>query len=104
MSAVVDRGYRLEGGRVGYLLFHGLAGTPLELRFVARSLNGAGYTVHCPQMAGHCGTTADLKAVRWQDWVAGAEKALTELRKECDTVFVGGTCTWRPAVLTMCRR
>jgi carboxylesterase len=91
MSAVVDRGYRLEGGRVGYLLFHGLAGTPLELRFVARSLNGAGYTVHCPQMAGHCGTTADLKAVRWQDWVAGAEKALTELRKECDTVFVGGT-------------
>ncbi len=91
MSGGVDRSYRLEGGRVGFLLFHGLAGTPLELRFVARSLNGAGYTVHCPQIAGHCGTSDDLKATRWQDWVDGGEEALVELRKSCDTIIVGGT-------------
>jgi carboxylesterase len=91
MSVGVDRSYRLDGGRVGFLLFHGLAGTPLELRFVARSLNAAGYTVYCPQLVGHCGTVDDLKNSSWQQWVAGADAALTELRKTCDTVMVGGT-------------
>jgi carboxylesterase len=91
MSTVVDRSFRLDGGRVGFLLFHGLAGTPLELRFVARSLAGSGYTVHCPQLAGHCAGEADLKAVRWTDWVEGAEEALMRLRKDCDVVITGGT-------------
>jgi carboxylesterase len=91
MTVGVDRSYRLEGGRVGFLLFHGLAGTPLELRFVARSLNNAGYTVSCPQMAGHCGSPEDLKQTRWQDWVASGDAALTELRKTCDVVITGGT-------------
>lgn len=86
----VDRSYRIAGGRTGFLLFHGLAGTPVELRFVARSLAAAGYTVHCPQIVGHCGTGEDLKATRWQDWLSGAEENLHQLRKECDTVIAGG--------------
>lgn len=89
--SVADRSFRIAGGRVGFLLFHGLAGTPVELRFVARSLAASGYTVHCPQIVGHCGTSEDLKATRWTDWLAGAEASLVELRKECDTVIVGGT-------------
>lgn len=86
----VDCSYRIAGGRVGFLLFHGLAGTPVELRFVARSLAASGYTVHCPQIVGHCGTGDDLKATRWADWLKGAEASLHALRKECDTVIAGG--------------
>lgn len=80
----------LSGGRVGFLLMHGLAGTPVELRFVANSLNRAGYTVLCPMMAGHGGSDLLLNTSTWEDWVASADAALDRLREECDHVIVGG--------------
>ena len=91
--SVKDHSYRVAGGRVGVLLLHGLCGTPTEMRFVANGLARAGYTVHCPQLAGHCGTEQDIKSTTWQDWYASAEAALIEIRKECDVVVVGGLST-----------
>ncbi|MDX2258848.1 MAG: alpha/beta fold hydrolase [Hyphomicrobiaceae bacterium] len=85
--------YKIPGGRTGVLLIHGLAGTPTEMRFVANGLARTGATVHCPQLAGHGGTADDLKATTWQDWYKSVEDALIEMRKECDTVFVGGLST-----------
>jgi carboxylesterase len=87
-----DTTYRIAGGRTGVLLIHGLCGTPAEMRFVAMGLARAGYTVHCPTLAGHGGSRADIVKTTWQDWYASAEAALAELRKECDTVIVGGLC------------
>ena len=85
-----DQTVRFNGGKVGVLLLHGLGGTPAEVRFVAMGLNKAGYTVHTPQLAGHGGASdGDTK---WQDWYRSARAALVELRKECDTVIVGGLC------------
>jgi carboxylesterase len=91
--SVKDHSYRVAGGRVGVLLLHGLCGTPTEMRFVANGLARAGYTGHCPQLAGHCGTEEDIKNTTWQDWYASAEAALVEIRKECDIVIVGGLST-----------
>jgi carboxylesterase len=91
--SVKDHSYRVAGGRVGVLLLHGLCGTPTEMRFVANGLARAGYTVHCPQLAGHCGTEDDIKNTTWQDWYVSAEAALIEIRKECDIVIVGGLST-----------
>ncbi len=85
-----DQTIRFQGGKVGVLLLHGLGGTPAEVRFVAMGLNKAGYTVHTPQLAGH-GTNSDGDT-KWQDWYRSARAALVELRKECDTVIVGGLC------------
>ena len=82
--------YRFTGGSVGFLLIHGLGGTPMELRFVAQGLARNGHTVVCPQLAGHCGTADDLRATGWKDWYASVEKAHAELIKECDVVIVGG--------------
>ncbi|HXF53411.1 MAG TPA: alpha/beta fold hydrolase [Hyphomicrobiaceae bacterium] len=87
-----DHTYRIKGGKVGVLLIHGLCGTPAEMRFVAMGLGRAGYTVHCPQLAGHGGSREDIVKTGWQDWYRSAEAALDELRKECDTVIVGGLC------------
>jgi carboxylesterase len=87
-----DTTYRIAGGRTGVLLIHGLCGTPAEMRFVAMGLARAGYTVHCPTLAGHGGSRQDIVGTTWQDWYASAEKALDELRLECDTVIVGGLC------------
>ena len=85
-----DQHLVLPGGRVGFLLMHGLAGTPVELRFVAQGLNRAGYTVHAPLLAGHGGSDLMLSTTRWTDWVASGEQALERLRQDCDHVVIGG--------------
>ena len=66
--------YLWRAGRSGVLLVHGLTGTPNEMRFVARGLHEAGYTVHAVQLAGHCGSAEDLVKTGWQDWYASVEK------------------------------
>jgi carboxylesterase len=89
-TSIRDRSYYQAGSKTGFLLIHGLTGTPIELRYIANGLSRAGYTVSVPQLAGHCGTLEDLKATHWQDWYQSAEDALLELRKTCDLVIVGG--------------
>jgi carboxylesterase len=89
-TPIRDRSYYQAGSKTGFLLIHGLTGTPIELRYIANGLSRAGYTVSVPQLAGHCGTLEDLKATHWQDWYQSAEDALLELRKNCDLVIVGG--------------
>src|SRR6476661_1390431 len=53
-----DQSYRVAGNNVGVLLIHGLCGTASEMRYVANCQARQGYTVLCPQLAGHCGTRA----------------------------------------------
>jgi len=86
----MDQSIRLSGGRLGFLLIHGLGGTPLEMRYVAQGLYHAGHTVHVPQLAGHCGSSDDLKATRWADWYATVEREHDRLKAHCDTIVVGG--------------
>ncbi|MBO0763412.1 MAG: alpha/beta fold hydrolase [Hyphomicrobiaceae bacterium] len=88
--AIPDYSETFRGGPTGFLLIHGLGGTPVELRFIGIGLARAGYTVTCPQLAGHCGSFEDLRASSWRDWYASVEEAHAELRKTCKTVIVGG--------------
>lgn len=85
-----DHAIRLAGGRTGFLLIHGLGGTPAELRLVARGLHAAGHTVHCPQLAGHCGSEADLLATGWRDWAQSVLHELDRMRGICDRIILGG--------------
>jgi carboxylesterase len=87
---IVDHSFVLGSGRTGFLLVHGLGGTPIEFKFAARGLARLGFAVHCCQLAGHCGDGADLLATRWSDWYESVEAALERMRGECDTVLVGG--------------
>lgn len=77
-------------GRVGVLLIHGLGGTPIEVKSLARQICDTGATVYCCQLAGHCGTEEDLKATTRDDWHASALAALELLEARCDTIVVGG--------------
>ena len=89
-GGIVDRSELLPGGRVGFLLIHGLGGTPVELRIVARGLAGDGHTVHSMQLAGHCGTPEELRRSTWREWVASVERAHYRLQQQCDVVIAGG--------------
>ncbi|HVY52378.1 MAG TPA: alpha/beta fold hydrolase [Devosia sp.] len=87
---IKDRSTFHSGGRVGFLLIHGLGGTPVELRFVAQGLARAGHTVYCCQLAGHCGTIEDLRTSTWQQWYASVKQAHDRLKEHCDIIIAGG--------------
>jgi carboxylesterase len=99
-----DHSFTIPGGRTGVLLVHGLCGTPTEMRFIANGLARAGYTVHCPQLAGHCGGEDDIKATTWQDWYRSAEEGLALLSGLCDRVIVGGLSTGAVLALLLAAR
>lgn len=88
-----DVSLKSKTGQVGVLLIHGLCGSPSEIRFVANGLARNGYTVHCPELAGHGGTEADLMATSWHDWYESAKQGLDKLAETCETVIVGGLST-----------
>ena len=79
-----------HGGRMGFVLIHGLAGTPIEVRYVANGLERMGHVVECVQLAGHCGSVADLRKTCWEDWYESVEAAKARIRSQCDVFFVGG--------------
>lgn len=108
MTAAKDHSFTLSGtgpnGRTGVLLVHGLCGSPTEMRFIANGLARDGYTVHCPQLAGHCGSETNLKATSWQDWYASAEDGLQTLSRTCDRIIVGGLSTGAVLALLLAAR
>lgn len=89
-SMIKQADFLLRGGRAGVLLIHGLTGTPAEMRFVGKGLNRAGFTVYGMQLAGHCGSEADLLKTGWRDWLRSVIEGADSLRREVDHLFVGG--------------
>lgn len=85
-----DNSFTFEGGPVAVLLIHGLTGTPSEVKAVGKAIARRGYTVHGVQLAGHCGSEADLLSTGWRDWMRSVEDAFEMLRRRHQTVFVGG--------------
>lgn len=104
MCATKDHSYTLGSGPVGVLLVHGLCGSPTEMRYVANGLARAGYTVHCPQLAGHCNGEQALEASCWQDWLNSAEEGLKVLEARCEKVIVGGLSTGAVLALMLAAR
>jgi carboxylesterase len=84
------KGFRFDGGKTGVLLIHGFTGAPPEVRPMGESLHKAGYTVYGPCLPGHGTTVEDLNQRTWTEIVDAARAELEELKKHCDTVFVGG--------------
>jgi carboxylesterase len=85
--------FRMEGAtRKGVLLVHGLTGSPAEMRFVAKPLNRAGFTIYAPTLAGHCKDEAALLATTYEDWVESIRVAIREFSKEVDELYVAGIC------------
>lgn len=82
--------YSHDGGPVGFLLCHGFTGTPQSLRGWAEHLAEEGFTVSVPRWPGHGTTWQEMNRTRWEDWYAGAERALADLASRCELVVVGG--------------
>jgi carboxylesterase len=87
---LTDNSFTFEGGPVAVLLIHGLTGTPSEVKAVGKAIARRGYTVHGVQLAGHCGTEAELLATGWREWYRSVEDAFERLKRRHEVVFVGG--------------
>lgn len=80
----------LQGGPTGVLLIHGFTGAPTEMRRLGDTLHQNGLTVSGPLLPGHGTTIEEMNRCKWTDWTDCVEQATVDLRKRCDTVFVGG--------------
>lgn len=82
----------LNKNKKAVLLLHGLTGTPLELRWVARDFSKAGYDVYFPILPGHCSSMEELKKTKWQDLYTFTKNFYLDLKAKYNEVFVAGLC------------
>ncbi|WP_165078506.1 MULTISPECIES: alpha/beta hydrolase [unclassified Desulfovibrio] len=78
-----------DAGRPRALLFHGLAGTPLEVAPVARALKAGGIAAHTPLLPGHGTTPEAYLASSFGEWRAFARAQYRRLVAE-GPLLLGG--------------
>jgi carboxylesterase len=82
--------YSGGSGPNGVLLCHGFTGSPRSMRPWAEHLERDGFRVVLPRLPGHGTTWQEMNLTRWEDWYAEVDQAFTDLRGECERVFVCG--------------
>jgi carboxylesterase len=86
-SGIGDGGIHLPGGPHAAVLLHGLASSPLEVRFIGKLLQRAGFSVFMPTIAGYSMATA---GPAWKSWLADIEALHGSLSSRYKSVSVGG--------------
>ena len=74
------------------LLFHGLTGSPFELKKYGQFLYDNGYDVFAECLPGHGEKFEEIYTVKYQDWLDFAYSRFEKLKSEYDNVFVSGLC------------
>lgn len=74
------------------LLFHGLTGSPFEMRKYGDFLFKCGYDVFCYSFPGHGERISEIETVTWHDWYNFAQNKYNELRQNYSHFFVSGLC------------
>lgn len=74
------------------LLFHGLTGSPFEMRKYGDFLFKNGYDVFCYSFPGHGERISEIETVTWSDWCNFAQEKYSKLRDNYNQFFVSGLC------------
>ncbi len=85
----------MPGGQHAVLALHGLQGNPMEMRFVGRKLQRAGYTVVLPLIPGYGYAKGQGKSYRTTDseyWYEEVQRHFDALRQTHESVSVTGLC------------
>ena len=89
---------------VGILLVHGFSASPGEVMPLAKTLNGAGFTVYLVRLRGHGTSPYDLQTRTWEDWCESVRRGYAYLRSITDTQFAGGMSTGGALALHLAAR
>ncbi len=92
LAPTAPRALHLPGGPHSIVLFHGLSSSPLELQFVARGLQRAGYTVRVPVIQGYTYGLLGAGPHTVEAWVDTALHEVDTLLASGHTVSIGGLC------------
>lgn len=87
---------------IGILLFHGMTGTPFEMKKYASFLFKQGFDVYCYCLPGHGNHPISIYCVRWKDWIEFSKMKYRELRDKYDYFFLGGLCLGAVISLNLC--
>lgn len=74
------------------LLFHGMTGSPFELKKFGQYLYAQGYDVYAECLPGHGDDFGNIMNVTFKDWTSFAYKKFETLSNQYREVFVGGLC------------
>ena len=74
------------------LLFHGLTGSPYELKKYGQFLYNNGYDIYAECLPGHGDNMAEIYTVSYNDWLDFAYTRFRELKSSYEKVFVSGLC------------
>ena len=81
-----------NGNEKAVLLFHGMTGSPFEMRKYGDFLFKNGYDVFCYSFPGHGERINGIETATWQDWCDFAQNKYDILRHNYDKFFVSGLC------------
>ena len=79
-----------NGGSALVYLIHGITGTPVEMRYLARGLARRGGDVYATTLPGHCTSLRDLVKTNEQQWCEHVGKQLAYARERYEHVYVAG--------------
>ncbi|NIM47411.1 MAG: alpha/beta fold hydrolase [Candidatus Aenigmarchaeota archaeon] len=79
-----------KGGKIGVLFIHGYTDSLWQIRHLARELHQKGVTCMGICLPGHGTTPEDLLNFTTSDWLSSTKRALVDLRKFCQKVYVVG--------------
>ena len=74
------------------LLFHGMTGSPFEMKKYGEFLFKCGYDVFCYSFPGHGERVSEIETVTWRDWTEFAQEKYSILRPNYNHFFVSGLC------------
>ena len=77
---------------IAVLMFHGMTGSPFEMKKMAKALYAAGFDVYCDCLPGHGTSEIDIKCVTWKNWYDHAIERVEELSKEYPEIYLAGLC------------
>ena len=81
-----------EKPKAAVLMFHGLTGSPYELKKYGAFLFKNGYDVFAECLPGHGEKFEEIYTVKYTDWLNFAYDRFTELKTKYEKVFVSGLC------------
>lgn len=89
------RSIELQGGPHAVLALHGLLGNPLEMQFVGKKLQRAGYSVTIPLIPGYgysSGQSHSYRTTRSEKWYDEVQRQFDLLKRHHETVSITGLC------------
>ena len=81
-----------KNNKKAVLLFHGMTGSPFEMKKYGEFLYKNGFDVFCYSFPGHGERICEIETVTWTDWCDFAQDKYNLLRKNYKDFFVSGLC------------